>query len=50
MKGEMYYYYYLVDGEKRYSPDCSTVALDDDSIINCIIIPSKIYKIIKKPK
>lgn len=39
----MYYYYYLVNEEIRYSPDCSTLSLEDGSIINCIIIPSKIF-------
>lgn len=44
-QGKQYYYYYLVDGEKRYNPDASTQCLEDDSIINFIIIPSNLIKI-----
>lgn len=44
-QGMQYYYYYCVDGEKRYNPDYSTECLDDDSIVNIIVIPSKLNKI-----
>ena len=39
--GYQYYYCYLVDGERRFDPNCEYVSLDADSIANFIHVPGK---------